>query len=273
MDKMQIIRTFALDFNQKKRQTTMLRKYFVLALLFSTVMAQRANAGTDDKKWSLEVNIGEATISHDDDYWEVNNDESNVFSLGADYYLNRHVALSGGLFAEQRGLFTNYSESIGLLKHWSAGIYAGAKWYPLNQKYILQPYAAANIYLNALNLPKQTGEKYLDVSNGIEGQGTLSYTIQHPFASAGPKIGIDIRLIGSLSLTLAYELRYDFYGKAYGDLTMTSGYWAGHVFQQRNERLNSIFNLGLKLDFPTRCISENTRNNLLLFLFGLFSNR
>lgn len=250
-----------------------MKRAILLTMIFASVMAQRVYAENDDKKWSIEVSIGGGTIMQDEDYWEVNNDQSNVFSLGIDYYLNRHVALSGGLFAEQRGLFTDYSESIGLLRHWSSGVYGGAKWYPLNQKYILQPYAAANLYLNALNLPSQTGERHVNTSVGIEGQGTLSYKIQHPFASIGPKIGVDIRLISSLSLTLAYELRYDFYGKAEGELTMTSGTSQGRVYQQRDEHLSSIMDIGLKLDFPTRNISENSRNNLLLLLFSLFSNR
>lgn len=242
-------------------------------LFFVVLLPLQTNADNEEKKWSIEANIGGGTISQDDDYWEVNNDQSNVFSLGIDYYLNRHIALSGGLFAEQRGLFSDYDESIGLLKHWSAGIYAGAKWYPLNQKFIMQPYAAANVYLNALNLPKQSGEMHVSPSNGIDGEGTLSYNIQHPIISAGPKLGLDIRLISSLSLTLAYELRYDFYGKADGELTMTSGNWAGKVYQQRDKRLDSIFSIGLKLDFPTRIVSENSRNNLILFLFGWLSNR
>lgn len=249
------------------------KTFAFLSLLLSASLPIMANTDNDGKEWSIEANIGYANISQDEDYWEVNNDQSNTFSIGGEYYLNRHVALDGGLFAEQRGLFTNFSESIGLLTHWSAGVYAGAKWYPLNQKYILQPYAAANVYLNALNLTSQKGEKHLTVSNGIEGQGILNYEIQHPVMSVGPKLGIDIRMIGSLSLTLAYELRYDLYGKANGKLTMTSGNQAGTIYQQCDEHLSSVFSIGLKLDFPTRRVSENSRNNLLLLIFGLLSDR
>lgn len=250
-----------------------MRRFLILPAFILTLQPIVIFAQNESKKWSIEANLGGGTISQDDDCWEVNNDESNVFSLGADYYISRHVALSGGLYAEQRGLFTDYSENIGLLKHWSAGVYAGAKWYPLNQKYILQPYAAANLYLNALNLTKQTGEKYVKTNNGFDGQGKLDYKIQHPFISAGPKVGLDIRLISSLSLTLAYELRCDFYGEASGDLTMTSGNYAGKVYSQRDERLSSVVSIGLKLDFPTRSVSESSLNNLLLFLFDLFSKR
>lgn len=250
-----------------------MKRNLILVLFLAVLLPSRGNADNREKEWSIDVNLGGGTISQDDDCWEVNNDESNIFNLGVDYYLNRHVALSGGLFAEQRGLFTDYSESIGLLKHWSAGVYAGAKWYPLHQKYILQPYAAVNLYLNALNLTKQTGEKHVSLSNGFEGQGTLDYEIQHPFISAGPKLGLDIRLISSLSLTFAYELRYDFYGKANGKLNMTSGNWAGKCYNQRDKRLNSIINIGLKLDFPTRHVSEESRNNLITLLFGWLSSR
>lgn len=260
----------------KTRGRTHTMRGVVLALLlaaFLPVWAGADDKGDKEKVWSIEANLGGGEISQDDDCWEVGNDENDVFSLGIDYYLNRHVALSGGLFAEQRGLFTEYSESVGLLKHWSAGVYGGAKWYPLREKYILQPYIAANLYLNALNLTKQTGEKHVSPSNGIDGNGTLEYEIQHPFISAGPKIGLDIRLISSLSLAIAYELRCDFYGKANGELTMTSGNWAGKVYQQRDKHLNSIFSVGLKLDFPTRRVSENSRNNLITLLFGWLSSR
>lgn len=249
------------------------KTFALLSLLLFATLPIMASANDEGKEWSIEANIGGATIFQDDDYWNVSNNQSNVISLGGEYYLNRHVALDGGLFAEQRGLFTDFSESIGLLTHWSAGVYAGAKWYPLNQKYIIQPYAAANVYLNALNLTSQKGEKHLSVSNGFEGQGILNYEIQHPIMSVGPKLGVDIRMIGSLSLTLAYELRYDLYGKANGKLTMTSGNQTGTIYQIRDERLSSIFSIGLKLDFPTRRVSETSRSNLLLLLFGLLSGR
>ena len=249
---------------------------FIIPCLMVVLFSQSAIAQNDNsRKWGIEMSVGGSTIHHDDDVsWELMNDEGNVFSINTDYYLKRHIALSGGLTLEQNGLFTNQSDGIGLMKHWTAGIHAGVKWYPLNPKYIVQPYIAGTIYTNVINLPHQRGKKNVHSGYGYMGDGVLSYNIQHAVASISPRVGAEIRIIGSMSLTVAWDYRWELYGHTEGKLMNTSGTRAGETFVQRSNNARGVISLGLKYDFPSRNINISERSyNLIHLLFSLLSGK
>jgi hypothetical protein len=243
-----------------------------LALIAMLAIPTLLEAQDRDKIWGLELSAGQGTLTQKGGASkEVNNDESNIFDLSADYYVTTHVALNGGIYMEQQGLLSDFSNSIGLMKHWEAGIHVGAKWYPLKQKWILQPYVAGNIYTNVLNLTNQKGEKDVKMENSFIGEGKLKYNIHHPFASLSPQIGLDVRLFSSLSLNVSYDYRWALYGHSKSDLQMTKGDRIGSHFYQDNSGSRSVISLGLKYDFPARKVSSQTFNTLLTFLFDIFS--
>ena len=85
--------------------------------------------GQEEKQWSLQAGFGEIKML-ENKYNEGNNfvseDQGNVFYISADYWKTCRFAITGGLTFEQQGLFTSYSDGIGLKKINMLGILTGA---------------------------------------------------------------------------------------------------------------------------------------------------
>src|SRR5574344_1629262 len=234
---------------------------FLLILLLSSPYVK---AKDEDRKFGVEAVFGGGDIiSKYSKDLITDEDQSNNFAINADYYLSRHIALCGGINLEEQGLMTGESNGIGLMKHYLFGIQVGAKWYPLAPKWILQPYIGTNLYTNVLNLPHQSGRKNVTIQNGESCSAVMDYDLQSSCISVSPKIGIDIRLISSLSLCLSCDYRWAFYGHANADLIGVSGNMSGRPSHCRDTGDRIVYNIGLKLDFPVREVNHDKVNSLL----------
>ena len=100
----------------------------------------------------------------------------------------------------------------------------------------------------------------------------MDYDVQCPALTATPKLGVDIRLFSTVSLCLDGDLRFGLWGHNRYTVRYIDGPKAGQVSLHVNDNIRTAVNIGLKVDFPFKRISENTRNNLMLFLYSLFAS-
>jgi len=229
-------------------------------------------SGQETGTWSAEAGIGGITMlenSYDDGTNYVNEDQGNNFYITADYTLTRRLTLTAGATLEQQGLFTEYADGIGLKTINMCGLHAGAKYYFLPRKWVVQPYVGASLYTNFLNLGHQNGKSIATIEQGYPGShATITYDVNCPALSLAPRIGADIHLISSLSFTIAYDLRFGLWGRNKGLLHYHDGPVAGENYgiDERNQR--KAVTIGLKMDFPVKPVSEKSRNNIFMILYS-----
>ena len=222
-----------------------------------------------DKVWSLQAGFGETTMLENryDGEYIADEDKGNVVYVAADYWLSQRLALTGGLTFEQQGLFTSQAEGIGLKKVNMLGVHAGAKFYFFPKKWIVQPHIGAAVYTNCLNLDHRVGESSVVTEQGYaNSRGVLSYDVRCPALSLAPRLGVDIHLLSSISLCVEYDYRFGLWGSNKGQLKFSDGPIAGHSLgiDERNNR--SCISLGLKIDFPTKSVSDEAMSNLFQFI-------
>ena len=258
----------------------MITKQFVLSAvtvaLFSTA-AFPAFAQSDSRPrlWSIMMGVGGTTLdnnSPDGQELYLSDDQGTNFYVRGNYFLNDRIALTGGFYFQQDGLITDLSDGIGLKKVNRCGLSAGAEVYPLSSRWIIQPHIGADLRTNVLNLGTSTGTETHLVQQGYPGSTVeLKYDVQCPALSVNPRIGVDIRMLSTLSLTFDYNLYYGFWGHNRSEVRFLSGSNAGRTTIQTNSNLTTGFNIGLRMDFPTRKVASSTRDNILLLLFDLFA--
>ena len=136
-----------------------------------------------------------------------------ISTLSADYFLKNRLALTGGLYYEQEGIATYYASGIGLKKVNMLGIEGGIKWYFFPQKWIIQPHIGALVQTNFLNLGHMKGSEEHELKQGYPGSHVqLDYDVQCPALAVKPRIGLDLRVISTVSLCFAYDLSFGFMG-------------------------------------------------------------
>ena len=228
-------------------------------------------SGYEQRCCSLAASFGGITQSEDrGDMYSDN--EGNSFALTADYWLSRHIALTGGLYAEQLGLMTTLdADGIGPKRYWMAGLEAGAKYYPLPSKWIVQPYVGATVMTNVLNLTTQRGTKHFRSNIGTGGSATVAdYEVQCPAVSLSPKVGVDLHLLRDLSLTFAADYRWGLYGKSRATARFSEGALIGQS-QNMDCRIDrTVLSIGLKLDFPFNSINPSKVQNGLLDILWMW---
>lgn len=141
-------------------------------LLLSLPMAAQQNRDELPRQWGLQFRFGGVTFndaSEDQDFYLNNEDEGNAFALSADYFISRHVALTGELNYEQDGILNDFSDHLGLKKFQRIGVSAGAKWYPLAPKWALQPHIDGLLQTNVCNLTSNKGEALYTAESGYPG--------------------------------------------------------------------------------------------------------
>lgn len=233
--------------------------------------------GQEEKQWSLQAGFGEIKML-ENKYNEGNNfvseDQGNVFYISADYWKTCRFAITGGLTFEQQGLFTSYSDGIGLKKINMLGIHAGVKYYFFPKKWIFQPHVGASVYTNILNLGHQKGKSGAIISQGYPGcHGIMSYDVQCPALSLSPRIGIDVHLLSSLSLCLDYDYRIGLWGSNKAQLRFTDGILTGQTAGINERNIRSSISIGLKMDFPAMPVSEKSKRNLLWLIYSWISSK
>ena len=251
-----------------------MKKVLIIGLAFFSTCC---TYGQKEYVWSLETGIGGLHMlenRYDDGKNYMNEDQGNAFFVSADYWLSQHLALTGGITFEQQGLYTDFSNGIGLKKVNMCGIHAGAKYYFFPTKWILQPYIGASLYTNILNLGHQQGECHVVAEQGYpKSHGIMTYDVSCPALSLSPRIGADIHLFSSVSLCVAYDFRFGLWGNSKATLRFTDGPVTGQTFgiDERNNR--SCVSIGIKMDFPAKPVSEKARNNLFMLLYSLISSK
>lgn len=200
-------------------------------------------------------------------------DQGDAFSLAADWYIRRHVALTGGISAEHTGIMTYLdADGLGPKSFNTLGLMAGAKLYPLPTRWAIQPYLGAAIHTNVLNLGHHKGS--INFLSNYGEATSMDYDVQCAPVSLAPQLGVDIRLLSSLSLVLAADWRFGLGGKTEATARITSGTTAGSVFTLDERHNRTCFSIGLKLDFPLRQTNgARVRDNLLSLLMIWLSGK
>lgn len=259
-----------------RRRLTIAKGRTVL-LTATLLLMPLAGLAQDGKRWALQAGFGGVNMlenRYDDGERYVNEDQGNSFYMTADYYLTQRLALTGGLVYEQQGLFSDYSDGIGLKKVNMLGIEAGAKYYFFPKSWVFQPHIGGALYTNMLNLGHHRGEAPVVLEQGYPGiHGVLTYDVSCPAISLSPQIGVDIHLLSSLSLCIDYDYRFGLWGHNQGWLRYTDGPLTGLTdgIDERNQR--GCISVGLKVDFPLKLDSGKAGNNLLWLLYNWISSR
>ena len=268
--------TFAME--SKSNLTKHMRLLFSCTFLF--LLTTSLSAQNQEEKvhlWSIQASFGGITLSDESpegQHFYSGEDQGNSFLLTADYFLIRRLALTGGIYWEQDGLMTAVAHGIGKKKVNMAGVLAGAKFYFFPTKWIIQPHVGASIMTNFLNLSNQKGSGTFRAEQVYPGSYfQMDYDVQCPALTITPRLGVDIRLFSTVSLCLDGDLRFGLWGHNRYSVRYIDGPMGGKTSLHVNDNMRQTFNIGVKVDFPTKKISEHTRNNLMLFLYSLFASR
>lgn len=256
---------------------TQQKLFLSLLLTFSAIVVKAQNltsqssSGNEPRRWSLAASFG--GISQSEDRGDMCSDnDGNAFALTADYWLSRHAALTGGVYAEQLGIMTTLdADGIGPKNYWMAGFEAGAKYYPLPSKWIVQPFVGATVMANVLNLKTQRGTIHFRSNYGTGGTATVAdYEVQCPAVSLSPKIGLDLHLLRDLSLTFAADYRWGLYGKSRATARFNEGMLMGQT-QYMDCRIDRmVLSIGLKLDFPINTVTPSKVQNGILDILWMW---
>ena len=222
------------------------------------------------KRWSLQTSFGGTTLTDntpDGQDFYMGDEEGYYFALSADYFLKNRLALTGGLYYEQEGIATYYASGIGLKKVNMLGIEGGIKWYFFPQKWIIQPHIGALVQTNFLNLGHMKGSERHELKQGYPGSHVqLDYDVQCPALAVKPRVGLDLRIISTVSLCFAYDLSFGLWGHHRADVRFLDHPLTGQICHYQADNIRSAFSLGVKVDFPTKPISDTAVNNLLMIL-------
>lgn len=259
----------------KTRKDFILQAISLLAILLFSASDIKAQSNDEPKHWAVEIGAGEVTLddnSPDNQGFYLFEDKGNRFFANMDYFLTKRLSLSGGIYFQQDGMLRGLGDGIGLKKINKMGLSAGAKFYVFPLKWIVQPHIGAALHTNFLNLGTATGTEKHIASNGYPGSSLqMNYDVQCPALTINPKIGVDIRLISTLSFCVDYNIYYGLWGHNRTEVKFISGPLTGQSTIHSNSNLSTGINIGLKLDFPVKEVSESTWNNLLMFIFSWFS--
>ena len=247
-----------------------------IVLLIIVSLGFLPSFGQEEKRWSLQAGFGEINMlenKYNEGNHFVSEDQGNTFYISADYWKSSRFALTGGLNFEQQGLYTDYSNGIGLKKINMLGINAGVKYYFFPKKWIFQPYVGASLYTNVLNLGHQKEETRVPLDQGFPGSnGVLNYDVQCPALSLSPRIGVDIHLLSSLSFCIDYDYRIGLWGSNKAQLRFTDGVLMGQTVGIDERNIRSCISFGLKMDFPAKPVSEKAKDNLLWLIYSWISS-
>lgn len=240
-----------------------------LSLIATIILISSAAYGQDEeeRRWGIQLSIGGTEMNNSGS--TLGEDQGNSYALTADWYVMRHLALTGGLYTEHTGLLTYLdADGIGPKTFNILGVMAGAKLYPLPYKWAIQPYIGVAAYTNVLNLSHQRGKFTFNTNYGADSPATVDYDVRCAPLSLAPQFGVDIRLLSSVSLNLAADYRYSLGGRSSAQGRITSGQMAGQAFvlDERHDRM--VFSIGVKVDFPLRPINTSRFNDNLWLMIG-----
>ena len=252
----------------------MKKQYFILILTVIAFYSLQIKAASDDdspKRWGLQLGMGKTSVGDNSPekqpFYVPNDNEGNLFSLNGDYFLTQRLALTGGVYFEQAGLLTGFSSGIGLKKINTMGLAAGAKYYFFPKKWIIQPHVGASLQTNFLNLSRSQGKSNYSVTEGYPGTTLyMVHDVQCPALSIMPQLGVDIHLFSTVSLCLDWDYRFGLGGHQRANMRFINGPFTGQPSLYEAEKFKTAFSIGVKMDFPTRKITQRAFNNALWLL-------
>lgn len=227
---------------------------------------------TYQRRWGISATLGSLTQQEDDNNDSREND-GNTFAVTADYYLSKRFAVTAGVYAEQTGMLTDFDgDGIGKKNFWMAGLQAGAKFYFFPTKWVVQPYVGGAVYMNVLNLGRQRGSYEFTTNDYHPSRLHVDYEVQCPAVSLAPQIGVDLRLLSSVSLTFAADYRWGMYGKSRVMTRYIDGPSMGQTATLTNPMDRTTLSLGLKIDFPMRPVNVRKVGTTICDLIYLWIN-
>lgn len=229
----------------------------------------------DVHNWALKVGFGQSTYENEDFIPSTNaqiedGPEGNYFFVAGEYDVFKRFSVDAGLYYEENTFFTSFSSGTGLKTYGMLGPLGGMKFYFFPSKWFVQPYIGAGISFNVLNLSKYTNKCRVITENGERAE--LDYTGQAPFLSLEPRLGVEVYIFRSIALTLDYEYRYGLNGNNFGKLIIPFDNGNRQIWEMYDKNCRQTLSIGVKVDFPYRKPKQNSVNNLINFLFNLFSN-
>lgn len=250
-------------------------------LIWITLSATICWADKNEKipqHWSIRAGYGtgeaEVESPENQNFYTGENSMSNIFFVNGDYFLTKHLALSGGFYYEEAGLLADYAKDIGLMKFNCMGLTAGTKYYFLPRKWIVQAYAGGFVQTNFLNITHQVGERKLIADNMYPGSMLyVKYDVKRPFISVAPQFGLDIRIISSVSLCLGIDMRIPLGGHQRADMRFINGPLMGQTSSQSANEIKFDKILSVKVAFPLKPVKESTVNNIIEYLIYYFSTQ
>lgn len=94
----------------------------------------------------------------------------------------------------------------------------------------------------------------------------MEHDIQCPALSIMPQLGVDIHLFSTVSLCLDWDYRFGLGGHQRAKMRFINGPFTGQPSLYEAEKFKTAFSIGVKMDFPTRKISQRAFNNALWLL-------
>ena len=223
----------------------------------------------------LKVGFGQSTYDAEDFIPSSNSSiadgpDGNYFFISGEYDVFNHLSVDAGLYYEENTFFTDFSSGTGLKKYGMLGPQGGMKFYFFPSKWFVQPYVGAGLSFNLLNLSKYSSKCSVITDNGERAE--LDYSGQAPFLSLEPRLGVVVYIFRSIALTLDYEYRYGLNGSNFGKLIIPCDNCNGQRWEMYDKNRRQTISIGLEVDFPYRKPKQKSVNNLMYFLFNLFSN-
>lgn len=256
----------------------MSKRIFLLWVCVMACIFQMQAQKSHEKVWGIQAGIGSWSISDntpDGQPLSLGDDEANRYYISIDYYVRKHLVLTGGFYLDRVGILEDLSSNdVGIKKITNTGLMAGVKYYFFPQRWVVQPFLGASVRTNFSHLSTlQTQEKYTSdlYMNQKPTRFTVDYDVQCPALSFNPRLGMDIRLISSVSLSIDYDLSYGLWGHNRQKVSFQSGPNKGVVTQRQMSLCQTGPTIGLKVEFPLRELRHKpTLVDIATLLFDWF---
>ena len=144
-------------------------------------------------------------------------------------------------------------------------IVVGARYYPLNKRFALQPYASLMTYTNVAQRHEQHSMSGWNADDSYERNSTISF----PRVSAAPTVGVDCYIFSSLALEFQYGFPLAIDGKAHVATTCNG---SPDVYRLRSNMHRHNIQIGLKATFPFRFTSADANSlfSLIEVALGIY---
>ena len=171
-----------------------------------------------------------------------------------EYYLpQQHFSLVGGYNAETVQWFGSEVDAT------MQNIVVGARYYPLNKRFALQPYASLMTNINVAGRHVRSSMSGWNADGSYERNSTISL----PRVSVAPAVGVDCYIFSSLALEFQYGFPLAIDGKAHVATTCNG---SPDVYRMRSNMHRHNIQIGLKLTFPFHFNSDD-RNTIVKFIY------